>query len=317
MFRRSLVLLIKNQGYEELIRKASTVGFIGLGNMGGYMASNLLSKGTKVAVYDVEKSAIEPIKGKGAKSCTSPADVASHSDVVFTMLPNNDIVREAYNGKDGVFSGAKKGTLLVDSSTISPDVAQSIGTVANGKGFQFIDAPVSGGVVGARDATLTFMVGGSKADMSRAEPFILQMGKRAVHCGNLGAGQVAKICNNMLLAISMIGVSEAMNLGIRLGLEPKTLMDIINTSTGRCWSSEVYNPVPNLMENVPSSNNYAGGFAVKLVTKDLGLAQDVATKSHTPIPMGALAHQMYMTMCTKNLGDKDFAVIYDFLKQHM
>lgn len=315
MLVKTLNLFIMQSGFQELKRRASTIGFIGLGNMGGFMAANLLSKGTKVAVYDIAKEAVEPVIRKGATDCSSPADVAAQSDVLFTMLPNNDIVADTYNGKNGVFSGAKKGALFVDSSTISPLVAQNVGSSAQEKGFNFIDAPVSGGVVGARDATLTFMVGGTKENMQRAEPYILQMGQRAVHCGSLGAGQIAKISNNMLLAITMIGVSEAMNLGIKLGLDPKTLMDIINTSTGRCWSSEVYNPVPNLMENVPSSNNYAGGFAVKLVTKDLGIAQDIATKSGTPIPMGALAHQVYMTMSNKGLGDKDFAVIYEYLQK--
>lgn len=184
----------------------------------------------------------------------------------------------------------------------------------SGKGARFIDAPVSGGVPGAEQATLTFMVGGTDEEYNAVKSVLECMGKRITHCGEYGMGQAAKLCNNMMLGISMIGVSEAMNLAIRLGLNPNTFAEIINSSTGRCWASEVYNPVPGVTPTAPANNDYKGGFSTDLITKDLGLASGVATASNTPIPMGAMAHQMYRTLKAHGLGNKDFSVVYDFMK---
>lgn len=288
------------------------VGFIGLGNMGGHMASNLIKKGHKLHVYDVSKSACDALKSKGATVYGNVQDLAQKSDFVITMLPNNDIVHDTYQTM--VKDGAPKNTLFIDSSTIDPNVVKAIQKLVKSKGAQFIDAPVSGGVPGAEQATLTFMVGGTADEYNSAKAILECMGKRITHCGDYGMGQAAKLCNNMMLGISMIGISESMNLAIRLGLDAKLFAEIVNSSTGRCWSSEVYNPVPGLVATAPASNDYKGGFSTDLITKDLGLASGVATASNTPIPMGAMAHQIYRTLKAKGLGNKDFSVVYDFMK---
>ncbi|OXU25801.1 hypothetical protein TSAR_007964 [Trichomalopsis sarcophagae] len=295
-------------------RDFSNVGFVGLGNMGGFMAKNLLKKGYKLTVFDINKTAIDNVVSAGAKSAQSVAEVSQNSEVIVTMLPMNQHVLDTYTGKDGIISSAKKGTFLVDSSTIDPSVSQTVFKAAQKQGLRFVDGPVSGGVIGAKNGTLTFMVGGSKEDYEASKTFLEGMGSRAVHCGDTGMGQVAKICNNMLLAISMIGVSEALSLGEKLGLDPKILTDIVNTSTGRCWSSEVNNPVPGISPTVPSSNDYAGGFGTSLIAKDLGLAQAAATRAKSPIALGSLSHQIYRTMEAHGLGGKDFSVVYPFIR---
>ncbi|CAB3372889.1 Hypothetical predicted protein [Cloeon dipterum] len=296
-------------------RKASTnVGFIGLGNMGGFMAKNLMNKGHKLVVYDVSKAATEALAKAGATVAKNPADVAAQSGTVVTMLPNNDIVTNVYTGKDGVFEGLQSGSILLDSSTVDPSVPTALEKIANSKGSFFLDTPVSGGVIAAQSGELTFMVGGDKQIFEKAQGVLSGMGKKLVHCGGIGMGQAAKICNNMLLGISMAGVAEAMNLGIRLGLDGKQLMDIINNSTGRCWSSEIYNPVPGLMPNVPSARDYEGGFYSGLIAKDLGLAQGLATRTGSPIPMGALASQIYRLMCKAGLEVRDFSSVYKFIQ---
>ncbi|XP_044738210.1 3-hydroxyisobutyrate dehydrogenase, mitochondrial [Chrysoperla carnea] len=294
----------------------SHVGVIGIGNMGNHMARNLLKNGHELSVYDLSETVLHKLKSHSSKVtvCKNPREVAEQSEVVLTMLPNNDIVLDTYLRDDGVLKGATKGKILVDSSTTAPSVSKKVFEHANKNNVEFIDAPVSGGVIGAENQTLTFMVGGAESTMKRVEKVLLSMGKRAVHCGDVGSGQAAKICNNMLLAISMIGTSECLNLGIKLGLNPKTLTDIINTSTGRCWSSDSYNPVPNMLPNVPSSNDYKGGFSTDLVLKDLGLAQDAATDTHSTIFLGALSHQIYSTLSNNGFGNKDFAYVYQFLK---
>uniref|UniRef100_A0A1L8E147 3-hydroxyisobutyrate dehydrogenase n=1 Tax=Nyssomyia neivai TaxID=330878 RepID=A0A1L8E147_9DIPT len=288
------------------------VGFIGLGNMGGHMASNLIKKGHKLNVYDISAPACAALKEKGATVCKSYQDVAKSSEFVVTMLPNNDIVSQTY--KEMVSDGVNGGTVFIDSSTIDPNVAQAVQKLIKEKGATFVDAPVSGGVPGAAAATLTFMVGGTDAEYNTVKGILEGMGQKITHCGGYGMGQAAKICNNMMLGISMVGLSEVMNLAIRLGLDPKTFGDIVNSSTGRSWSSEVYSPVPGLVPTAPANFAYAGGFATNLMTKDLGLASGVATSSNTPIPLGAMAHQIYRTVMAHGLGDKDFSVVYDFLK---
>ncbi|XP_067632696.1 probable 3-hydroxyisobutyrate dehydrogenase, mitochondrial [Eurosta solidaginis] len=291
---------------------SKNVGFIGLGNMGGHMASNLIQKGHKLHVYDISKDACKTLKAKGATVYTKTADLAKNSDFVITMLPNNDIVWETYNQMTA--DGVNKQTMFIDSSTIDPNLVRQIQKFISSKGARFIDAPVSGGVNGAAAATLTFMVGGTEEEYNIAKPILEGMGKQITYCGSYGMGQAAKLCNNMMLAISMIGASEAMNLAIRQGLDAKVFADIINSSTGRCWSTEAYNPVPGITPIAPCNNNYSGGFSTDLITKDLGLAAGVATATNTPIPLGALAHQIYRTLKARGLGDKDFSVVYEFLK---
>ncbi|XP_058831649.1 probable 3-hydroxyisobutyrate dehydrogenase, mitochondrial [Topomyia yanbarensis] len=290
------------------------VGFIGLGNMGGPMASNLMAKGHKLHVFDVSANAKDAMKTKGAVTYDNVSDLAKVSDFVITMLPTNDIVADTY---DTILAGGiNTSTMFVDSSTIDPNVAKAVQKKIKAAGGTFVDAPVSGGVPGAQNATLTFMVGGTTEEYDRVKGLLEGMGKKITHCGSYGMGQAAKVCNNMMLGISMCGLAECMNLAIRLGLDAKVFADIINASTGRCWASEVNNPVPGLIPTAPAAKEYAGGFATGLITKDLGIASAVATSSNTPIPLGALTHQIYRTLMAKGLANKDFSVVYDFIKNN-
>lgn len=277
------------------------------------MAENLIKSGHRVFVYDVVEKSVLALEEKGALVAKNPAEVASQADRIVTMLPASRHVKEVYNGENGLLSTLKSGSLLIDSSTIDPSAAIEISKKVAEKASVFMDAPVSGGVVAAKAGSLTFMVGGDESEFSAAKELLSFMGKNVIRCGNVGTGQTAKICNNLLLAVSMIGVSEALNLGERLGLDAKTLSGILNISTGRCWSSDTYNPVPGVFDGVPSSNNYAGGFGTALMAKDLGLAQIASTDTQSPTPLGSLAHQIYRTMCQKGYGDKDFSSVYKYL----
>lgn len=296
------------------VRSYSKIGFVGLGNMGGHMARNLLHKGYELSVYDVNKSAVTALVEAGAKSADSAAETSKDAQVVISMLPSNQHVLDVYTGENGIFSTAKENVLLIDSSTVDPSVSQSIASQARERNMRFVDSPVSGGVNAAKDGVLTFMVGGSKINFDDAKPILETMGSRIVYCGDVGMGQAAKLCNNMLLAISMIGTAEAFNLGQKLGLDATVLADIVNSSSGKCWSSEIYNPVPGIVPNVPSSRNYEGGFGTTLMAKDLGLAQSAATRTQTPIPLGSLAHQVYRAIIAQGYTNKDFSVVYQFLK---
>lgn len=292
----------------------SKIGFVGLGNMGSHMARNLLKKGYELTVYDMNKSTVTNLVEAGASCASSVAEMSREVEVVISMLPSNQHVLDVYTGKNGVLSAAKKNILLIDSSTVDPSVSQSIASQAQEHNLRFIDSPVSGGINAAKDGTLTFMIGGSKIDFNDAKSILETLGSRIVHCGDIGMGQAAKLCNNMLLAISMIGTAEAFNLGQKLGLDAKILADIVNSSSGRCWSSDLYNPVPGILPNVPSSRNYEGGFGTTLMAKDLGLVQSAATRTQAPIPLGSLAHQIYRAVIAHGFSDKDFSVVYQFLK---
>ncbi|CAH1365046.1 unnamed protein product [Tenebrio molitor] len=280
--------------------------------MGARMATNLIKKGEVLRIYDVLPSNSKAVEG--AQICNTPDEAVKDASVIITMLPNGDIVKDAVIGEKGILKSAPKGSLLVDCSTIQPQVAQELSKISKDNGINFLDAPVSGGVTGAQAGTLTFMVGGDRQVLSSVEPVLLKMGANVHHCGKPGAGQIAKLCNNLILAITMIGTAEGMNLGIKMGLDPKVLASIINVSTGRSWSSSTYNPVPGIIENVPPSNEYKGGFAVNLVAKDLGLAEGVALSCNAPVPLGAAAHQLYRTLIANGYGNKDFASIYQLLK---
>lgn len=293
----------------------ATVGFIGLGNMGGHMAQNLLKSGQSLIVYDISAEACNSLKKAGAAVGESPAEVATKANKLVTMLPSSPHVKTVYSGEKGIFSTMQKGTLLMDSSTIDPSVSQEIATKAEELGASFVDSPVSGGVNAAKDRLLTFMVGGKESAFAEAKVYLDMMGKNVIHCGAVGTGQAAKICNNMLLAISMIGTSEAMNLGIKLGLDAKMLAHILNVSSGRCWSSEVYNPVPGVKEGVPSSNDYKGGFGTALMTKDLGLAQNAAINTKSPTPLGSISLHLYRIMCNSGFAEKDFSSAFKFLQE--
>ncbi|XP_049606564.1 3-hydroxyisobutyrate dehydrogenase a isoform X1 [Syngnathus scovelli] len=291
------------------------IGFIGLGNMGTPMAKNLLKNGYPVIATDVFPESCKELRDVGAQVVDSPAEVAEKADRIFTMLPSSPNVIEVYTGPNGILKKVKKGTLLIDSSTIDPAVSKEMALAAEKMGAVFMDAPVSGGVGAASLAKLTFMVGGAKEEYNAAQELLTCMGANVIYCGQVGTGQAAKICNNMLLAIGMIGTAETMNLGIRLGLDPKLLAKILNMSSGRCWSSDSYNPVPGVMEGVPSANNYQGGFGTTLMAKDLGLAQNTATNTKTSIPLGSLAHQIYRVMASRGYANKDFSSVFQFLRE--
>jgi 3-hydroxyisobutyrate dehydrogenase len=291
------------------------IGFIGLGNMGNPMARNLVKAGHELVVYDVFPEAIEKLVVVGAKAAASVADAARNAEVTITMLPSSPHVRDVCVGAGQLLASVKPETLLIDCSTIDPHTAREVAAAAAQRSIIMLDAPVSGGTGGAEAGTLTFMVGGAAAAFETAKPILAKMGKNIVHCGAPGTGQVAKICNNMVLAISMIGVAEAMNLGASLGIDPKLLAGIVNTSSGRCWSSDTNNPYPGVMENVPASRGYTGGFGVDLMLKDLGLAMDAAKQTKQSAILGALAHQLYQTWSAMGSGGKDFSSIINLYKR--
>ena len=291
------------------------IAFIGLGHMGAPMARNLLKAGHSLVVFDVVQKNVDALTGAGAAAAGSAKDAASKGELVITMLPSSPHVKAVYLGADGVLAGVAKGTTLIDSSTIDPHTAREVSAAAEARGNPMADAPVSGGTGGAEAGTLTFMVGGTSEVFERIAPLLRQMGKNIVHCGASGTGQVAKICNNMILGISMIGVSEAMSLGAALGIDPKVLAGIVNTSSGRCWSSDTYNPYPGVMENVPASRGYTGGFGADLMLKDLGLATDAAKMSKQPVMMGALAQQLYQTLSAQGAGGQDFSAVINLYQK--
>ncbi|WP_198327853.1 3-hydroxyisobutyrate dehydrogenase [Psychrobacter faecalis] len=301
----------------DLSNKASNdttkpnIAFIGLGNMGAPMAENLLKAGYTLSIYDLSAEATARLQHAGASVADSPKDAASNAQVVISMLPAGKHVHSVYlgeNGVNGLLAELPKGTLVIDSSTIAAADARLVAEAASKVGIDFLDAPVSGGTGGAIAGTLTFIVGGSDDAFAKAEPILAVMGKNIFHAGEHGAGQVAKICNNMLLGILMAGTAEAINLGVKNGLDPKVLSDIMLQSSGRNWTLEVYNPYPQVMENVPSSNGYKGGFMSKLMQKDLNLAMQTAKDTDVETPMGAKATELYESHTVEN-GDKDFSSI--------
>jgi 3-hydroxyisobutyrate dehydrogenase len=291
----------------------TTIAFIGVGNMGGPMARNLIKAGHAVTAFDLSAAVLAPVVAAGAHSAPSANDAVRDADIVVTMLPAGQHVRAVYLDQ-GVLANAKKGALLIDSSTIDIDSARAVHGGAEKAGFDFIDAPVSGGVGGAEAGTLTFMCGGSERAFARAQPFLEKMGKRVVLAGGAGAGQAAKICNNMLLAISMIGTCEAFVLAEKLGLDPQKLFDIASTSSGQCWSLTTYCPVPGPVPTAPSNKDYAGGFATGLMLKDLKLAQAAAQSSGATTPLGAEAAQLYSLFAAKGHAGLDFSGIIKMLR---
>lgn len=287
------------------------ISFIGLGNMGGPMAKNLLTAGFNVTVYDLNPIAMEEATSCGANGADSILNAVEQADVVMTMLPASQHVKSVYFDEGGIFSNAKEGTLLIDSSTIDPGTARLVAEKARDKGMAFVDAPVSGGVAGAAAGTLTFIVGGEKEGFIQAKAILDNMGKNVFHAGDAGAGQVAKICNNMMLGILMSGTCEALSLGMQNGLDPKILSNIMLQSSGRNWALELYNPCPDVMANVPSSNGYQGGFMSQLMAKDLGLAMEAAVQSHSSTPMGNLARNLFSLHNGQGNGQKDFSSLFE------
>ena len=290
------------------------IAFIGLGNMGAPMAHNLLRAGYPLSVFDLSAAAVAALADAGARAAASAEDAVRDADIVISMLPANNHVRELYLGKGCVLDAARPQALLIDCSTIAAQVAKDVANAAAMRGFAMLDAPVSGGTAGAAAGTLTFIVGGDTAALERAHPVLAAMGKNIFHAGGAGAGQVAKICNNMLLGILMAGTAEALNLGVAHGLDPAVLSDIMSRSSGRNWALELYNPWPGVMETAPASRGYSGGFGTALMLKDLGLAQQAAQATQAVTPLGSLAQQLYQLHQKNGNGQLDFSSILNLVR---
>lgn len=287
----------------------STIAFIGLGNMGGGMATNLVRAGHDVQAFDLSEAALARAVKAGCLACSSVLEAIKGAEVVITMLPAGQHVRGVYLGPDGIIENAEAGSLLIDSSTIDIDSARTVIAAAEARGLPMVDAPVSGGVAAAAAGTLTFMVGGTKAAFARAEPVLQKMGKNIFHAGAAGNGQAAKVCNNMLLAISMIGTCEAFTLAEKLGLDAQTFFDISSTASGQCWSMTSYCPAPGPVESAPSNRDYAPGFTAAMMLKDLRLASDAAANAKAATPLGAQAEALYALMEQAGKDDLDFSGI--------
>ena len=290
------------------------IGFIGLGNMGLPMAQNLLKAGHQVEGVDVNPTAVEKLKAAGGASAETAKVAASRADVVITMLPSGKEVRAVYLGPAGIIESANPGTLLIDCSTIDVDTARAVAAEAEKKGLLMLDAPVSGGVGGATAATLTFMVGGSTQAFTRAESILQKMGKTIVHAGGAGNGQAAKICNNMILGVSMIAVSEAFVLAEKLGLDHQKLFDISSKSSGQCWSMTTYCPVPGPVPTSPANRDYTAGFTAAMMLKDLKLAQDAAKAAGAKTELGADAARIYQSYVDSGEAGRDFSGIIRFVR---
>jgi 3-hydroxyisobutyrate dehydrogenase len=290
------------------------IGFIGLGNMGLPMALNLLKAGHQVDGFDVNAAAAERLVAAGGGNAGSVKNAAAQADVVVTMLPAGKQVREVYLDPGGIVENVREGALLIDCSTIDVETARAVAAVAEARGLPMLDAPVSGGVGGAQAATLTFMVGGSADAFAHARSLLEPMGKTIVHAGDSGNGQAAKICNNMILGISMIAVSEAFVLAEKLGLDAQKLFDIASKSSGQCWSMTSYCPVPGPVPTSPANRDYQAGFTAAMMLKDLLLAQDAARAAGAPTPLGAEAAALYGLYVGQGEAGRDFSGIVRFLR---
>ena len=291
---------------------AKKVAFIGLGNMGGGMAANLVKAGFEVHAFDLSPAAQAHAQAVGCELAATAAAAVQGVDYVVSMLPNGAIVESVYIDKEALLATIPKTALVLDCSTIAPANSRRVGAAAAEAGIRFVDAPVSGGVAAAAAGTLAFMVGGAEADFEAAKIVLDPMGANIFRAGDVGAGQVAKICNNMLLAIHMTGTAEALQLGMDNGLDPTVLSNIMLKSSGCNWSLEKYNPVPGVMAGVPASNNYEGGFMVDLMLKDLGLAMEASQHSRSSTPMGAAARNLFSlhkTASGEDRGGQDFSGI--------
>jgi len=292
----------------------SIIAFIGVGNMGGPMARNLAKAGEDVVAFDVSPEALRPVVEAGASEAATVYDAVCGAEIVITMLPAGEHVRSVYLQEPGVLTAARKDALLIDCSTIDVDTARAVHAAAAAAGLDFVDAPVSGGVGGAEAATLTFMCGGGEKAFARATPVLEKMGKRIFHAGGPGCGQAAKICNNMLLAVSMIGTCEAFVLGEKLGLDPNKQFEIMAAASGQCWSLTSYCPVPGPVPAAPSNRDYQRGFATLLMLKDLRLAQAAATGAGAATPLGAEAERLYALFAANGQSATDFSGIIKLLR---
>ena len=287
------------------------VGFIGLGNMGGGMAANLAKKGHDVRAFDLSAAALDKAKAAGCLPVGSAVEAVDGAEAVVTMLPAGTHVEQVYS--DAVFGAAPASAILMDCSTIDVATARRVGAAAQAAGFAMVDAPVSGGIGAAAAGTLTFMVGGAAASFDRAQPFLADMGKAVIHAGESGAGQAAKICNNMLLGATMVATCEAFLLARRLGLDPKTFYDISSVSSGQSWSMTSYAPLPGVGPDTPADHDYQGGFAAALMLKDLRLAMEAARDASLGAPMGTRATELYEAFAGIGKGGTDFSGIINML----
>jgi 3-hydroxyisobutyrate dehydrogenase len=283
------------------------IGFVGVGNMGGGMALNLIRAGHAVRAFDLSEAALARVVAGGAMRAEDVAEAVGDAEIVITMLPAGAHVAAVYG--DGIFVAAPAAALLIDCSTIDIATARSVAEAAAARGFAMLDAPVSGGTTAADAGTLTFMVGGPANAFARGQPILRAMGKAVIHAGPAGSGQAAKVCNNMLLGITMIGTCEAFNLAVRLGLDPQTFFDISSRASGQSWSMTSYCPVPGPVPTAPSNRDYEGGFQTALMLKDLKLALDAAKGANASVPMGAQAEALYQMFAGLGGATKDFSAM--------
>lgn len=293
----------------------SRIAFIGLGNMGGPMAINLAKAGHQVRVFDLSTAAVAAVVAAGGVAAASAHDAVADAQVVISMLPASRHVESLYLGEGGLMAAIADGALVIDSSTIAPASAQKVAQAAAERGLQMIDAPVSGGTAGAQAGTLTFIVGGPADALERARPVLENMGRNIFHVGGNGAGQVAKLCNNMALGVIMAATGEAISLGVAHGLDAGVLSQMMAVSTGRSWATEVCNPWPGVLENAPASRGYSGGFGNDLMLKDLGLAVEAAVAKGASIPLGELARNLYSINSQQGNGGLDFSSVVKLFNQ--
>ena len=284
------------------------IGFIGLGNMGLPMANNILKAGIEVNAFDLSEKALNQAENLGMSIKQNSKSVLEDIDALITMLPNGSSVEKIFL-EDNLLEGINKQTLIIESSTISPEISKKVSKVAENYGISMLDAPVSGGVKGAELGNLTFMVGGSESDLQKGSSLFKIMGDKIFYAGESGSGQIAKLCNNMLLAVHMCGTAETLALGVNNGLDPVVLSEIMKNSSGGNWSLEKYNPYPGVMKTAPASEDYSGGFLNTLMLKDLNLVSELALQSESSTPMGKLALQLYEEMKDQGFGTLDFSSI--------
>lgn len=291
------------------------VGFIGLGAMGKPMCRNLLKAGFPLTVWNRSRPAVDELAAAGAQAGASAADVAGRSDVVITCVPSSPQVTEVITGPEGVLEGIAAGATVIDMSTIDPEVSQQMAAACAAKGVRFLDAPVSGGTVGAVNGTLTIMVGGDPAVLEAARPVLAAMGANIYHVGDVGMGEVVKLCNNLIYAAQMVAVAEAFTMGVKAGADPKMMYEVIHKSTGNCVALETRTPVPGVLPNSPASNNWQPGFMTDLMLKDLGLALDFGKAQRVPMFITAVAEQVHRLATNQGHGRKDFSALAQTIKQ--
>jgi 3-hydroxyisobutyrate dehydrogenase len=285
------------------------IGFVGVGTMGKLMAINLLKRHYQVTAFDLNPAPVEELLEYGAERAGSSAEAAAAGEIVITMLPSSPHVEEAVLGSGGVLDGMRPGTVLIDMSTIDPLVSKRVAAQVTARGFRMLDAPVSGGSVGARDATLTIMVGGPADLFEACKPVLEAMGKNVIHCGENGMGEVVKVVNNLIAGVSMAVTAEAYNIGLRAGADPKVLYEVISKSSGRCWSHDLNHPIPGVILAAPANDDYAPGFMVDLMRKDLGLAISAAKGVQAPAILAAVAEQLYGSASNMGFGRRDMSAV--------